>query len=190
MKASCTKCNIVRDITKFPVCTLDSGTPVCRYCCDTHNIPYGRLYETNIPEPIVKAVTRTRGQHQKTKWNKTYKKSNKYKERTQRWVDNNQAKIFVDRAKRRAKKKGFEFNLTEDDIHIPTHCPVLGILMFRGEGVSGPNSPTLDRIDSSKGYIKGNVQVISKRANTVKNDASIDEIEKILAYMKLEAEKK
>jgi hypothetical protein len=37
-------------------------------------------------------------------------------------------------------------------------------------------SPTLDRIDNSKGYIVGNVWVISMRANRLKSDATVDEL--------------
>jgi len=71
------------------------------------------------------------------------------------------------RAKYRAKQKGLEFNITKEDIIIPDTCPLLGTPM---------ESPSLDRIDSSKGYIKGNVWVISNRANTLKNDATLSEL--------------
>ncbi len=37
-------------------------------------------------------------------------------------------------------------------------------------------SPSLDRIDSTKGYTKGNIWVISNRANTLKNDATLSEL--------------
>lgn len=88
----------------------------------------------------------------------------------------------------RAKEKGWEFNIDESDIFIPTHCPILGIeLISGGMGVHAFNSPSIDRIDSSKGYIKGNVQIISLRANMMKNDANLQELEQfcknILNYM-------
>jgi hypothetical protein len=82
-------------------------------------------------------------------------------------------KHLVKAAKQRAKNKGWEFNLTHEDINIPKYCPYLGIeLKYLG----GDSSPSLDRIDSSKGYIKGNVQVISTKANTMKSNASKDEL--------------
>lgn len=82
------------------------------------------------------------------------------------------------RAKARAKEKGLEFNLDHSDISIPTHCPVLGVELVCHKGRSGgnPNSPALDRIDNSKGYVKGNVMVVSHRANMMKVDASPEEL--------------
>jgi hypothetical protein len=91
-------------------------------------------------------------------------------------------------AKRRSNKRGWYFDLEQSDIMIPEVCPVLGIPIFRGyaEGTKapGPNSPSLDRIDSAKGYVKGNVEVISWRANRIKYDATIQELEAVVAYMK------
>ena len=88
----------------------------------------------------------------------------------------------------RAKEKGWEFNIEESDILIPKFCPILEIeLLPGGKGTQTFNSPSIDRIDSSKGYIKGNVRVISLRANMMKNDASLEEIKifcnNILKYM-------
>ena len=97
-------------------------------------------------------------------------------------------RIMLYSSRRRAKEKGWEFNIDESDIIIPTHCPILGIeLISGGMGAQTFNSPSLDRIDSSKGYIKGNVRVISLRANMMKNDANLQEIQEfcknILNYM-------
>lgn len=60
---------------------------------------------------------------------------------------------------------------------------VLGIPLYTNRGKAGPNSPSIDRIDNKKGYILGNVQVISYRANMLKGDASIEEVRRVLAYM-------
>ena len=78
-------------------------------------------------------------------------------------------------AKTRATAKNREFNIELSDIVIPDLCPVFGIPMVR---------PSVDRIDSSKGYVKGNVRVISYRANVLKNDASVAELELVLADLK------
>ena len=79
-------------------------------------------------------------------------------------------------AKWRAKKAGLEFTITRSDICIPVLCPLLCIPIFVGKGKPGPNSPTLDRIDSSEGYVSGNVWVISAKANRIKSDATAEEI--------------
>ena len=97
--------------------------------------------------------------------------------------DKDPARHMVNWARKRAKDKGLEFSITHEDILIPEICPVLGIPLFRVGGVKTANSPSLDRIDNSKGYIPGNVMVISYRANQLKNDASIEELLLIVKYM-------
>jgi len=78
------------------------------------------------------------------------------------------------RAKQRAKKNGREFSITVDDIVIPDRCPVLGYEINVNSGRPGAyhNSPSLDRIDNSRGYTPDNIQVISQRANAMKAAAN------------------
>ena len=80
-------------------------------------------------------------------------------------------------AKASASQKNLSFNLDETDIIIPTHCKYLEIPLTQslGSGVVWSNA-SLDRIDSSLGYIKGNVEVISRKANTMKNMATDEEL--------------
>lgn len=80
----------------------------------------------------------------------------------------------------RAQRKNREFTITLDDVVIPEVCPVLGMPMKR---------PSIDRVDSSKGYTPDNIRVISFRANMLKNCATPWELQAVLAYM-LEAKKK
>jgi hypothetical protein len=82
-------------------------------------------------------------------------------------------------AKTRAKKLRVPFNLDLDDIEIPQECPLLGIKLERGERCQQPFSPSLDRIIPELGYVKGNVMVISYRANAIKNDASVEELQRL-----------
>jgi hypothetical protein len=96
-------------------------------------------------------------------------------------------KAIIARLKFRAKKSGLEFDLKPDDLDIPSHCPVLGLVLVAGRGVSfrtSANSPSVDRFDNSKGYVRGNVRVISNRANILKRDATVEEMAAILAYMR------
>jgi hypothetical protein len=92
------------------------------------------------------------------------------------WNETNPERSLVNTARRRAKAKGIEFSITPADISVPTHCPVLGIELRRGSGGFNPTSPTIDRIDSSRGYVRGNVVVVSWRANKIKGDATKDEL--------------
>lgn len=90
------------------------------------------------------------------------------------------------RAKRRAEEKGLKFDIKLSDIpDIPKTCPILGIPLTvkKGKGASS-NSPSLDRIIPSKGYIRENIEIISHRANQIKSDATIEEIGKVYNYMK------
>lgn len=87
-------------------------------------------------------------------------------------------------AKIRAKKKNLDFNIELSDLVIPSVCPISLIEIKVCTGKVGDSSPTLDRIDNSKGYIKGNVDVISQRANTRKGDMSLEEIKRLHNYCK------
>jgi len=104
----------------------------------------------------------------------------------------NPEKTMWYRAKDRAKKKSFEFNLDESDIVIPKYCPVFPEIEFNcNGGFQGTldNSPSLDRVDNSKGYVKGNIRVISTRANRLKSDATCDELKRLYEYTKSLQEK-
>lgn len=79
-------------------------------------------------------------------------------------------------ARSRAKQRGEEFSIDPEDIMVPDRCPILNIPLQYHRGVKQDNSYSLDRIDSSKGYIKGNVWVISLRANRIKNDSTPQEL--------------
>lgn len=84
--------------------------------------------------------------------------------------------------KKRSKEKNIDFNLTLADIKIPKICPVLNIPIIISP-FSYINSPSVDKIDPTKGYTKDNVQVISMRANTLKNNSSMDELNIIINYL-------
>ena len=82
-------------------------------------------------------------------------------------------------AKTRADRFNKEFNITIEDIVVQNKCPVFGV-----EYVSNtPYAPSLDRLDNSKGYVKGNIIVMSKRANALKGDATIEELKKLVAFL-------
>lgn len=82
-------------------------------------------------------------------------------------------RIF-EKVRKRCRENGRKFALTLDDIKIPSHCPLLGIPLSRDGFLD--NYPSLDRIDSTKGYTPENVIVISYRANTIKSNATLSEL--------------
>lgn len=96
--------------------------------------------------------------------------------------------MLLNASKQRSKKKARENTLTIQDIKdaFPKDgmCPIFGIKMVFGDAGFRENSPSIDRLDSTKGYTKDNIQIISWKANRIKKDASIQELELILAYMK------
>lgn len=87
-------------------------------------------------------------------------------------------------AQSRARKRGLEFTLKFEDLHAPEYCPVLGIKLQHSVGGHSDGSPSLDRVDNTKGYTPENVRIISRRANCLKNDATLEELEAIVRYIK------
>ena len=93
------------------------------------------------------------------------------------------------RSKSRARKKGFEHTITYADITIPDVCPLLGIPLIKSQGKgANENSPSLDRIDSTKGYTPDNIWVISSKANTIKSNATLEELEQIARGLRAKIE--
>jgi len=94
------------------------------------------------------------------------------------------------RARARAKAKGLPFSLTPADLRIPERCPVLGVpiklideldrMLYAGPT---PHAPSIDRLDNTKGYVPGNIRIISFRANSLKSDAKTEEIRALLVWM-------
>lgn len=75
-----------------------------------------------------------------------------------------------------AKRRGIPCSLHYSDFEIPKYCPILGIPLtyMRESSGNDPSHATIDRIDNSKGYQKGNIIVISRLANAMKNSANFD----------------
>ena len=91
--------------------------------------------------------------------------------------------MILQSAKTSARKKNHELTITVEDIVIPTHCPILGVEIDR-DAKRCYNSPSIDRIDPSKGYTKDNIHIISWRANLLKSNMTLEECEKLLYYFK------
>ncbi len=135
---------------------------------------------------MVKPINPELGARNSPEYSKRYRdknidKAREYNKLYQReYFKNNREKYLYWSVKGRATRAGIPFDLEPEDIVIPSHCPILGIPLFRNEGGNKPtgNSPSVDKIIPSLGYVKGNIQVISQRANIMKNDASPEELRK------------
>lgn len=104
------------------------------------------------------------GKETKAKWaSRTYFKRKKEQPEYYLWRN----------CKHRAKEENWEFNLKVSDIKIPKKCPYLGVSLNTKERQF---SPSVDRVVSTKGYVKDNIRVISYKANRMKSNATIEEL--------------
>ena len=86
-------------------------------------------------------------------------------------------------AKQRAARRGVPFTIMYEDVVIPTHCPVLGLELRLGhERGRADHAPSIDRKIPHLGYVKGNIEVISMRANWLKGNGTADELRRVAAY--------
>jgi hypothetical protein len=103
-------------------------------------------------------------------------------------VKTDQHKKMLYAARHHAKEKGVPCTLTVEDIVIPTRCPVLGLELKPQVGLGRPNcrelsnSPSIDRVEGHLGYVPGNIEVISTRANHIKSNGTLEEFQALLRY--------
>lgn len=112
-----------------------------------------------------------------TRLNKLEVAYDKVKERAKKYIGDRQELRLYQACKHRAKRCGMEFNISLEDVVIPTHCPYLGceITNIMNKGRVDTNA-SIDRIDSTVGYIKGNIIVISDLANKMKSSSSLEQL--------------
>ena len=166
MTKKCTKCGIEKYISEYNKRKLskDGYNFWCKSCQSVESKEYRNTKE--VKERKSSFV-----------W-----KQNRHQVDKERNIRNPKIGLLA-HARKRAKEKNIEFNITQNDVNIPKFCPVLGIPIFIGDGKFHDGSPTIDRVDPTKGYIKGNVMVISWRANSLKKDCTVAEIDKVIDYM-------
>jgi hypothetical protein len=111
-------------------------------------------------------------------FNKTKRKPPQLKKQNDR-----RYKMFHN-AQHRAKRKGIPFTITIDDITIPETCPLLGIPLVSTNDKRDPRNPSLDQITPGKGYTPDNIWVVSSRANWIKCDSTIQELELLVENLK------
>jgi hypothetical protein len=153
-KQKCSKCDCDKFIDEFY-----KGVRQCKQCVKERCKKYKQKNKESLK--IKKKI-----------WDKSYKNR----------LDKKPL-LMLRRARNRAKKNNIPFNLTIEDIVIPKVCPILGIPLFHEKGGVTDNTPSLDKIIPSLGYIKGNVAVISWKANLMKSDLSIEILQNIINYI-------
>lgn len=178
MSKICACCKLEKDNGDFSRKTgnKDGLYSYCKQCKKDQDKVY---YSLNREKVImtVKIRAETMKEHLK-EYIKIYKEKNYEKIKAQRntfRLDNPSSTIYR-AAKHRAKFRGIAFDIELSDVVIPEFCPILHIPLSVSTGKVSDYSPSLDRIDSTKGYTKGNVQVISYKANTMKSNANAEDL--------------
>lgn len=167
----CTKCNKIKNFNGFykNKKTPDGLRTNCKIC---HN--------------KVRDKWANKNKKRLDQWRKEYRNKSEVKEKRcgyqKKWRSKNLDWDLWHKAKIRSKKLGLAFNLEKSDIIIPKYCPVLNIKLEITEKTIGDNSATIDRINPEIGYVKGNIIVMSAKANRMKNNASVDEIKKLYLW--------
>lgn len=123
--------------------------------------------------------------YQQETLNRPYQdRKQKRKEAAIKFAQNHPEERLLHRTKNRAKERGISFDLSLNDIAIPEKCPILGVVLERtNRRGGGPYSPSIDRIQPEFGYVPGNIQIISSKANRMKSDTSPDELLKFAYWI-------
>jgi len=172
---------------KFETQTMN-GRTYTRRTCMTCRGGYKRDWRAeNLEERRLKEASKMR-RHRKSDYYKSHPEKQQF---TKAWSRLNLAKyLFITIMRRRQVKDRERFRLEMtfeeflDEIGaIPDTCPVLGIPLFIDEKSHSGNLPSVDRIDSSKPYQRGNIAIISRRANILKNDGTAEEHRRIAEWI-------
>ena len=148
-----------------------TSSPMCAECVRLN-------YEKRKPKTLAELKERYRADPELFKA--------KERERAYRNPKRYWAKHVVKNARARAARVGVPFNLTLEYVLsiIPDTCPVFDTpFIFVGNGAPCAESASLDRLVPAKGYVEGNVVVISHSANTIKNNATAKEVAKVAQWM-------
>ena len=163
---TCSRCKVEKLLSEFSL--NNSSKDRLQYKCRACDVKY-------------QAQRRDANKDQFTEYSREY-------QRGRRQDFEYRLKMLINASKQRAKEKGREHSITVADLKAiyPTDgcCPIFGIKLEFNEAGFRDSSPSIDRIDSSKGYTLDNIQVISWKANRIKGAASLQDLEMLVAYLK------
>ena len=194
----CNKCNALRPLGHFPkssrsllgvknICTICqkstgvfSGEDMLswpeghRGCITCKRVkPFSEFHKSapshRVAWPVVSSCKDCKRKRDRDNWEE-YSRVKKERLKNDKSA---QARAMITSIRNRCNRKGIEFSITADDIVIPDLCPVLGVPLVRGHRRF---APSVDRIDPNLGYVPGNVMVVSNIVNTMKNNASQEEL--------------
>jgi hypothetical protein len=126
--------------------------------------------------------------NRQTRWRRADYRNNPEKNRTKsrEWMrvcrKRDPLRFALTAAKKRAKAAGLPFTITRGDVPIPEFCPVFGVPLSFASEASEDTSPSIDRIDNALGYVPGNVVIVSHRANRLKADATLTEMQLLVHF--------
>jgi hypothetical protein len=206
---TCTACGVEKSLLDFPKqnSSKDGRRSKCKSCKyaqqaiwysknkENENVRRRKRYYKDLEKSRAYGRERsrkreaTRGEHYQ-QYRKKYNQDNKEHHRVwQRLKRQERLEVYLlSGARLRAKNKSVPFSIKVSDIVVPEYCPALGIKLQIGVGMAQKSSPTLDRFIPALGYVPGNVYVISKHANTIKNNATLEEVRMVAEWMAKHAE--
>lgn len=214
MKQKCSTCHVLKNLDDFDFLKNGKKAKTCISCVNTSKeyrennkekiskknkdrynqnrekriLKQKQYYEQNRDACIERnKISYEKNKEQYKKYKKEYYSENKEEILSEQKQDrkNNPEKYLLKAARKRAKEKNLPFNIKIEDIIIPKVCPIFGFPLECGTISERDNSPSLDRVIPELGYVKGNVNVISFKANTLKRDGHIEDFEKIISYIKM-----
>jgi len=163
----CKTCGIPKPISEFYFSKYGKPYTNCKVC----NNAITRKWIDENPESRKQSDERKRI---KIQTDEEYRKRNNASKK--KYLDKNPDKRIYHMTKSRAIKNGIPFDITLEDIVIPEYCPILNIKLAHGIDTLCDTSPSIDKVDPSKGYVKGNVRIISLLANKMKNSATTEQL--------------
>lgn len=174
---TCTKCGNDKPLEDFPITKKPNGNEyyqhTCKKCRSDKRVANRKNTEVKSHERKLACDRYNSNKPLILKKNKQWRDS-----------ESGVKHRMLHRSLQRSKEKGYDNDISIDDIIIPEECPVFHVQFNSGSKAGGYwNSPSIDRKDSSKGYTKDNIQVISMRANTMKSDASVEELVKFAKWV-------